>query len=165
MNGLLRKYSYARVYMDDVVVFSITLNKHLMHFKNVFKLFEKWNIIFKKSKTYLEYFSISLLRQKVNSFELITIVAKLKVITDLSFTKILKQLKIYFEMIDYLRNYIFYYAQKAEALNKRKIELLKKSSVKSTIKKNFKRKILMKNSNEKKLNSYEQLQIDFNRTS
>ena len=163
MNDLLKNYSYARTYINDVVIFNNTLNEHLLHLKNIFNLFEKWNIIFKTSKTYFDYFSISLLNQKVDSFELITTKKKLKIIADLSFPKTLKNLEKYFEIIDYLKDYILYYAQKSEALNKRKIELLKNEPMKNSTKKNFNKKIFLENSNDDELKSYNQLQIDFSR--
>ena len=165
MDGFLKNHPYARTYIDDVVVFNDSLNEHLIHFFRIFAMFENRNITLKTSKTYFEYFSISLLKQKVDSLNLATFAEKLKTIIDLFFPKTLKDLKTYFEMIEYLRNYVEYYAQKAEALQKRKTALLKNSSSKSTSRKNFSRKTLMKNSSEKKMNSYESLKADFSKFS
>ena len=41
MNGLLREYPFAKIYIDDVVVFNSSLEKHLRHFEKIFALFEK----------------------------------------------------------------------------------------------------------------------------
>jgi tRNA isopentenyl-2-thiomethyl-A-37 hydroxylase MiaE len=95
MNNLLRKYLSAKAYIDDVVVFSKTLNDHLEHFDKVFVLFQKMNITLKTIKTYLEYLTIALLDQKVDNLDLFTIENKLKTIAKMSFSKTLKDLKIY----------------------------------------------------------------------
>lgn len=100
MDGIFREYPYAKAYIDDVIVFSDSLDDHLRHLSTIFALFDEWNITLKASKTYFGYFNISLLSQKVNSFELFTISEKLKVISELSFFKFLKELETYLEMIE-----------------------------------------------------------------
>jgi hypothetical protein len=130
MNNILRKYSWVKTYIDDVIVFSKTLKKHLEHLNQLFALFETLNITLKTKKTYLEYSSISLLEQKVNSLNFIIAEDKLKAIVKLSFLKTLKNLEKYFEVIKWLRDYVTYYAQKAEPLQERKTNLLKKDSMK-----------------------------------
>ena len=165
MDGMLREHPYARAYIDDVVVFSNSLKEHLNHLSKIFALFESWNITLKASKTYFGYLSISLLGQKVNSFELATSVEKLKAITDLSFPKTLKDLETYFEMTGYLRDYVEHYAQKAEALQRRKTALLKNSPIKGTARKNFSCRTLMENLSQDELNSYETFKADFSKPS
>ncbi len=97
MNNLLRKYSFAKAYIDDVIVFSKTLNDHLEHFEKIFVLFQKMNITLKIVKIYLEYFIIVLLDQKVDNLELFTIENKLKTIAKMFFLKILKNLETYLD--------------------------------------------------------------------
>ena len=155
MNEILRNYSFAKTYIDDVIIFSNTLKKHLNHLNQIFSFFDKWNITLKASKTYFEYFIVILLKQKMNSFDLIISAKKFKIIIDLFFSKTLKTLKIYFKIIEYLRNYIFYYAQKSNVLNQRKTVLLRNESNKKNVKKSFSVKILIKNSNQNEINSYE----------
>ena len=163
MNGLLKDFSFARAYIDDVIVFSDTLEEHLKHFNEIFALFDKWQITLKISKTYLSFFSISLLSQKIDNFELTTTKKKFKVITDLSFPKTFKELEIYLKMTGYFRDYVSYYVQKSEALNKKKTGLLKGDLMKKSTRKNFSFKTLMKNSSAEELNSYEQLKTIFSR--
>ncbi len=163
MNNILRKYSWIKAYIDDVIIFNKTSKDHLEHLNQLFALFEKLNITLKTKKTYLEYFSISLLKQKIDSLELITAENKLKTIVKLSFLKTLKKLKKYLDMIEWLRDYVVYYAQKAESLQKRKTNLLKKNSVKKKSRKSFNLKTLMKNSSLIEINVYNQLQSNFSR--
>jgi hypothetical protein len=130
MNNILRDYSWVKTYIDDVIVFSETLKKHLEHLSQLFALFKTLNITLKAKKTYLEYFSISLLEQKVNNLNLIIAENKLKAIVKLISLKILKNLEKYLEIIEWLRDYVTYYAQKTKSLQERKTNLLKKESIK-----------------------------------
>ena len=165
MNEIFKNYSYARTYIDDVIVFSSSFEKHLQHFSSIFAFFQQWNITFKTSKTYFEYFNIFLLSQKIDSFDLITTKKKLKIITELFFSIFLKTLKKYIEMIKWFRNYVSYYAQKSKTLQRKKTKLLKNDSIKKLIKKNFSQKTLLKNFSTEKFQFYKQLQKDFSKFS
>ena len=68
------------------------------------------NIALKPTKSFIDYSSVQLLGQKVNVFSLSTAVKKLQAISELKFLKSLKQLKIYLDIISYLRQYIPFYA-------------------------------------------------------
>jgi hypothetical protein len=107
--------------------------------------------------------TISLLRQKIDNLDLTIAEDKLKVIVKLSFSRTLKNLKKYLEVIEWLRDYMTYYAQKIESLQKRKTNLLKEDSVKRKSRKAFSLKILIKNSFSIEIDVYNQLQSDFNR--
>ena len=165
MNEIFKNYSYVRVYIDNVIVFSSSFEKHLRHFSSIFAFFQQWNITLKIFKTYFEYFSIFLLSQKIDSFDLATTKKKLKIITKLFFSAFLKTLKKYIEMTEWFKNYVPYYAQKSKTLQRKKTKLLKNDSVKNSIKKNFNQKILLKNFSTEKLQFYEQLQKNFSRLS
>ena len=164
---ILRAYwAFARVYVNDIVMFNHFLKKHLRHFNQIFSLFVKLNITLKSFKTYLRYSIISLLKQKIDRFDLSIVQKKLIDILKLRFSRILKNLKIYLDMIDWLRNFVLYYVQKSDALNKRKIMLLKiLSSNADKARKNFNKRISINHSTKTKKNSYRQLQNSFNRFS
>ena len=161
MNDIFRKYSYVKIYIDDVVIFSNSFEKYLQYFNTIFALFETWNIILKITKTYFGYFSIFLLGQKMDSFELITTTDKLKAIIELIFSKILKNLETYLEMINYFRDYVFYYAQKSEFLQRRKTALLRDKSIKKIARKKFSKRTILDESSQKKLIFYKILREDF----
>ena len=143
MDNYLREYrGFVKNYINDIVMFSKNLKKHLQHLQKILNLLRKMNIILKSLKTFLNYSNIAFLKQKVDNLRLITWKNKLKIIIVLSFLKILKDLKTYFEMIKYLKNYISYYAQKTKPLQKKKIiflknELVKKNKKKFSTKKSF----------------------------
>ncbi len=83
-----------------MIVFSKTLKEHLEHLTQLFALFQHLNITLKAKKTYLKYSSISLLKQKIDSLDLIIAENKLKIIVKLTFSRILKDLKKYLDAID-----------------------------------------------------------------
>ena len=166
MNNLMKSFrNFARAYIDDVMIFNNSLKKHLNHLNKIFQLFDNCNITFKTKKIYLKYSFIFFFDQKIDSLRLTTIDDKLKTITFLFFPKTLKALKTYLSLIDYFKNYIFYYVQKAEFLQKRKTMLLKKKSVQKSFKKTFNLKTNIKEFISKKIKTFNQLQIDFNRFS
>ena len=167
IDNIFRAYrAFVRVYVNDIVMFNHSLKKHLRHFNQIFSLFVKLNITLKFFKTYLRYSIISLLKQKIDRFDLSIAQKKLIVILKLCFSRILKDLEIYLDMIEWLRNYVSYYAQKFDVLKKRKIMLLKVSSSNvDRVRKNFSKRISIFDSTKTEANSYRQLQDSFNRFS
>ena len=115
---------FVRAYVNDVVIFFNSLKKHFRHLTQIFKLFKKMNVIIKISKTFLKYSTIALLDQKVNNLNITITNEKLVAIQSLRFFISLKHLKTYFDKIEYLRQYVSYYAQKAKLLQNRKTRLL-----------------------------------------
>ena len=70
------------------------------------------NIIFKSFKIYFEYFSTFLLNQKIDNFDFSIVEKKLKIILSINFSQLFKHFKSYLKKTKYLKQYIFYYAQK-----------------------------------------------------
>ena len=67
---LYRFRSFAKAYIDDVVIFSKTLAEHIQHLRSVFKLFVDSGISVNPNKAFLAYPSVQLLGQKVDSLGL-----------------------------------------------------------------------------------------------
>ena len=126
IDRLFRQHrAYARVYVDDIVMFSRIKKKHETHFRVVFQILKKNNISIKFIKTFLDYSSISLLNQKVNFLNLVTTIEKLKIIVKLRFSNNLRQLKSYLNFIDWMRDYISFYVDISKFLQKRKIVMFR----------------------------------------
>ena len=99
IDAILRKFrEFCRAYVDNIVVFSRTLEKYLCHLHKIFKLLNKYNISLSSKKSFLDYSTVVLLSQKVNAFELTTTVDKLKTIAKLNFFYTLKNLEIYLDL-------------------------------------------------------------------
>lgn len=167
IDEILKEFrDFAKAYIDDVVIFSTFLTEHLKHLEKVFSLFEKFNVALKPSKTFLKYSTITLLRQKIDSFEMSTSIEKLKTILRLKFPLTLSHLEIYLKKTEYLRQYVLYYAQKAEPLMQRKTMLLKLSSnIKKKARKNFSKRTDIIKSSKKEWDFFKQLQMIFSRSS
>ncbi len=95
MHNLLTEYSFAKTYIDDVIIFNKTLKIYFKNLEKIFVLFQKIIITLKTIKIYLKYFILILLNQKINNLCLSTTKNKLKMIVNMSFSKTLKDLKTY----------------------------------------------------------------------
>lgn len=101
INRVFRLYKhYTCTYIDDIVIFSQNKDEHLSHLHNVFKTLSNNNIAINSQKAYIDYSSITLLKEQVTFLKLFTNVQKMEIIFNLNFLKTLKQLKTYFNLID-----------------------------------------------------------------
>ena len=71
---------------------------YLQYFNIIFKLFNKMKITFTKRKLYLNYSSVTLLKQKINNLNLLILKEKIKTILKFKFFKMFKNLKIYLNL-------------------------------------------------------------------
>ncbi len=100
MNQILHTFHiFVHIYVDDIIIFLKILKKHIQHLHQMFSLFSELDITLKLCKFYLEYSNITLLEQHVNILNLTTEKKKMKVIMNLQFSKILKKLKAYLDLI------------------------------------------------------------------
>ena len=101
IDRLLREHrEYTRAYIDDVIIFSPTLKDHIKHLRAIFDLFARYNIAINSKKAFIDYLSVKLLDQKINSLDLFTDEEKLKVIASLQFSYTLISLEHYLRLID-----------------------------------------------------------------
>ena len=144
MNMILCSHKFfAYCYIDDIIIFSKTLEDHLQHLNTVFSLFNRLEITLKKIKTHLDYLSIILRNQWVDDFDMTILKKWIAVLQDLSFSEILKNFKIYLDLTEWLCQYISYYAQQIELLQNRKTVLLCEDSTIRQTRKNYLKKTLI----------------------
>ena len=157
---------FAKAYVDDIVVFSRTLKEHKAHLHEVFGILDSYEVRLASKKSYLGYSTIALLKQKIDAFDFIIIVDKLTAIANLKFSHTLKNFEGYLSFIGWLRNYIAWYAQKSNSLQKRKTMLLRNFSFsKSRQRKVYFASIVLQQSFAFELKFYRQLQKTFNKAS
>lgn len=94
IDTFLRAYRlFARAYINNIVIFNHILKKHLIYLYVVFQLFNSYNINLSSKKSFLNYSIIILLRLKIDVFDFIIAIDKLKIISKLNFFYTLKNLK------------------------------------------------------------------------
>lgn len=136
--------AYAKAYIDNIVIFSATLDKHVKHLQAIFELFVEHNVALNPQKSYIGYPSITLLGQKVNGFGLTSALEKIAAISNWKFPHNLKLLESYLGFTNWLRDYIPYYAQKINPLQKQKTLLLWGSpTTKGQARRNYSNKVLV----------------------
>ena len=161
---------YFCTYVNDIVIFSATLKKHLHHLQSVFQTFFLKSIYLLSEKFFLEYLSVQLLNQQVDTLDLATVEMKLAVIMNLEFSCTLTQLEKYLRMTGYLHQYISHYVIIIKSLQLCKI-LLNQRIWKDhdTVSNKSKKKRLASNisvakSIFKELNTFQHLQTLFARS-
>jgi hypothetical protein len=126
MDRRLRQYrEFVRIFIDDLVIFSRTLEEHLKHLAIIFKLLDDLRVTLKPSKAFIAYPSIKLLGQVVDAFGMTAAEDKLHALLALDFPETLKKLELFIGLSTWLRNYCPYYAQIVEPLQSRKTMLLR----------------------------------------
>ena len=160
IDRLLRAYrKFVKAYVDDIVIFSRIWQEHVNHLRQIFIKLISVNIFIKFIKAFIDYSSVQLLSQKVNSLDLFISEKKLRVIAKLQFSRTLRQLKTYLDLIDWMREYVSFYVDVFKFLQKRKTILLKSTFKKESVKKTFVNRIKIDNSTSKERTSYEILQF------
>ena len=125
-DAMLRPFKdFAKAYVDDIIVFSHTLQEHIKHLGQIFELFELKRVSLSPVKSFIGYPSVTLLGQKVDGLGMSTSQEKIQAITDLKFPETLRDLEIFLGLTGWLRSSIPRYAQLASPLQARKTMLTK----------------------------------------
>ena len=125
IDRIFKSFDFARAYVNDIVVFSNSLNDHVKHLQAIFQTFKTNNIWVNFKKTFLNYFSVRLLEQHVIFLKLFIDEFKLRTITNLKFSSVLDQLKTYIDLIEWFKQYIQKFAAIFKSLQNKKTELLR----------------------------------------
>ena len=143
-NFMLKNFRvFVKIFINDIIRFSRIRKNHLVHLKIVFERLLNYEIIFSRKKTFLIFPSLMLLKQTVDFLNMFTSKKKLTIIAKFDFSKTLKNLKTYLKFIEWLRNYVPYYAQVAKSFQQKKTILFKKNSTKKNSRKSFSKRTLI----------------------
>lgn len=115
--------AFVRAFVDDIIVFSRTLQEHESHLRQLFQLLREKHASLAPTKSFLGFPSVMLLGQRVDSLGMSTSEEKIKAITSLRFPGSLRDLEILLGLTGWLRNSIPRYAQRAQPLQERKTAL------------------------------------------
>ena len=89
---------FVKVYVDDIIIFNKTFEKHLNHLHIIFELLDSKDIILSSKKSFLNYFIIIFLNQKIDAFDLIATKNKINVIFRLNFFYKFSDLELYLRL-------------------------------------------------------------------
>jgi len=101
---------FALVYIDDIVIFSLTFEDHISYLDQVFKAIEKSGVTLAVTKCHFGYQSLLLLGQKVSRLGLLTHKEKVDAILQLDKPKNCHNLQVFLGMMVYFSAYIPFYA-------------------------------------------------------
>ena len=124
MKKLLNSYlwKFVLIYVDDVIIYFLSLKQHIHHIDRVFSLLKNNDIIFSLIKCYFAYSSIKVLNHYVFRLNFNTAKKKITTIKNMIFLKNLRDLKVNLKFFDYYRFFIDYYATIARLLMRFKIK-------------------------------------------
>jgi hypothetical protein len=100
VDRLFRELFFVKAFIDDIIIYSRTMNEHVNHLNQIFTILTNNEIFVNFKKAFLRYSSVQFLDQKVNSLDLTIDEEKLKAIFKLKFPRTLRQLETYLEMTD-----------------------------------------------------------------
>ena len=164
-NQMLRFYQkFSRVYMNNIIIFFKTFKKYMKHLRQIFRLFQQKRVSLIFIKSFLNYLFIILLNQRVDNLKLSTFEKKMIIITFLQFSTLLRDLKYFLDLIDWLRHCIDNYAQLTQFFQARKTIFTKTLSIDKTfdsIRKKYSSRLTLKNSNNEKCQIFYKLQNVF----
>ena len=112
---------FVKIYIDDIIIFSRILEKHVTYLRQIFDKFVQFNIFIKFIKTFIDYLFVQLLDQKIDFYTLFTNEKKLKTIFKFQFSRIFRQLKTYLNLIDWFKKYLSYYVDVSKIFQKKKL--------------------------------------------
>ncbi|TAQ84474.1 hypothetical protein B7494_g7190 [Chlorociboria aeruginascens] len=158
MDSFFRGLTFAKAYIDDIIVASRTFEAHLEHLRTIFGILLHRHITVKAKKLFLGFPSALVLGQKVTALGLSTTEERLEAIRRLTFPQTLKHLETYLGMTGYLRQFIKDYAIISKPLEDRKTLLLKLAPSKGKPRQNYSRRALYRNPTTAELNSFRALQ-------
>lgn len=94
MDNLLQEFhEFCRIYINNMIVSSITLAEYIEHLGCILKKLKDHNISLSLIKAYISFPSVKLLDCHVNSLGLSTLEEKAAAIADISFPKTLSALE------------------------------------------------------------------------
>ena len=127
LNKILRKflYKFCIAYMDDIIVYSSSIEEHIEHLKQIFKALTDANLRLNLKKSEIAKSKVSFLGMVFEGDTLKIDPKKLQIIKDFKIPQNQKALKSFLGMTTFLRRFIKNYAKVSAPLN----NLLRKDTI------------------------------------
>ncbi len=127
MERVLEKYlwKFVLVYIDDIIIFSPTLEDHLDHLNEILIILEKSGVTLSLSKSHFAYPNIKALGHHVSRLGISTMEEKIEIIKNLKFPKLLRELETGLGFFEYYRGFVPWYSFIEKPLVKLKTQAFK----------------------------------------
>ena len=125
MNKIFHPFldKFVVVYLDDIVIYSNTLEEHVDHLRKVFRLLRQNELYVKKEKCSFSLGEVGFLGHRIKDGKLMMDESKIKAIQEWDPPTEVPQLKSFLGLVNYYRRFIKGYSARAAPLT----DLLKKS--------------------------------------
>ena len=81
--------AFTKAFINDIEIYSYTFKEHIKHFKSVFSILRKKGVTILLGKLFIGYLSVTLLKQRVDYFNMSIPKEKIAAITNLYFPAVL----------------------------------------------------------------------------
>ena len=116
MNGILKDFDFAIVYLEDIIIFSKTPQEHLLHIRMVFQKLKLANLSMKKSKCSFFYKETQYLGHILSPTSIRLLPAKTHAIQHVQPPITPKQVRAFLGLVEYYRKFIKGFAKIAKPL-------------------------------------------------
>ncbi|XP_055835181.1 uncharacterized mitochondrial protein AtMg00860-like [Solanum dulcamara] len=123
LKELLESDQFVVVYLDDIVIYSNTLDEHVEHLKKVFQVLRENELFIKREKCEFTQHKLHFLGYVISQGELRMDEAKVRAIKEWEVPTTVTELRSFLGLANYYRRFISAYSAKASPLT----ELLKKN--------------------------------------
>ena len=106
MTGILKDFNFAIAYQDDIIIFSKTLQEHLLHIRTVFEKLKSANLSMKKSKCSFFSKEIQYLGHILSATGIRPLSAKTHTIQHMQPPTTPKQVRAFLGLVRYYRKFI-----------------------------------------------------------
>ena len=119
MGHILRglEYRFALIYIDDIIIFSKSIEEHLTHFEEVFRRLREANVKLNPKKCSFAQQKVAYLGHVVTPDGVIPNPEKVRVVRDFPVPKNLKELRTFMGLANYYRRFVKGFAYIANPLN------------------------------------------------
>jgi len=112
------RLDFTLVYIDNIIIYSKTLEEHLEHVDKVLEAFRNVGMTVSEEKCHFAYDNVELLGHRVSWLELSTLKERVEVINALLYSKTVKEASTIFAKFNYHRNFIPRFAEIALPITK-----------------------------------------------
>ena len=116
MTGILKDFNLANAYMDDIIIFSRTVEEQLDHMKQVFEKLRRTHLSMKLSKCYFLMKEIQYLGHILSSKGIRPLPLQMQAIKNMHPPKMPKQVCAFLGLVGYYRKFIRNFAKIAKPL-------------------------------------------------